>query len=205
MNADQPNDPDRHLVLSCQQHDSARQEGPFERLYTRYERRVLAICYELTHNQEDARDARQKAFEIAFRRLDTFRFESRFSTWLYRIATNAGIDALRYARSRKTRSLERLGARQGEDRGQLALPDEKAEDPFEAPARLELGVDVDRAIRGLAPKQREVIRLRYYEDLAYEEIGECLGISIGTVKSRLHRAHEALKFWLEPTSFRHSA
>ena len=81
----------------------------------------------------------------------------------------------------------------------VSLPDERAEQPFEPFSRREKSQDVHRAIQGLSEKLREVVLLRYFEDLPYEDISQRLNVSIGTVKSRLFRAHESLQYWLAPT------
>lgn len=199
-------DPDRALVLACQTNDPSSLDGPFREIFERYSSRVFTICHDLTGNLQDASDAAQETFSTVFRRMGTFRGESKFSSWLYRIASNAAIDIRRSARNKRPLSLDRM--RESVDntgaRG-ISLPDDSAEQPFEPVARQEQSRDVHRAIQGLSEKLREVVLLRYFEGLPYEDISVRLGLSIGTVKSRLFRAHESLEYWLAPTQYRHSA
>ena len=130
-----------------------------------------------------------------------FRFESRFSSWVYRIAVNASIDVRRRARRRLT-SLEAL--QEGRDsQGKYDPADHKVEMPSATASRRELEAEIQRSISRLSPKLRTIIVLRYVENLSYEEVSEALRISLGTVKSRLARAHEALDRELTPVLDKH--
>jgi RNA polymerase sigma-70 factor (ECF subfamily) len=194
------------LVQACRSGHAPALESAHRELFERYSARVFTICQDLTGNTQDACDATQDTFAIVFRRLDTFRFESRFSSWLYKIATNAAIDIRRSARLKRPLSLDRLLESKDDPSARgLSLPDERCAEPSDPPTQRERNADVHRAIRGLSEKLREVVLLRYFEDLAYEEIGRRLGVSVGTVKSRLFRAHEALQYWLAPAMARHTA
>jgi RNA polymerase sigma-70 factor, ECF subfamily len=153
----------------------------------------------MTGNATDALDASQETFSILFRRLDDFGFRSRFSSWVYRIAINASIDLMR----REWRSRD-VPLDSGVPTGNMPGPDldpptrEPQDMPREATARHELPSIVQGAIDRLSPKLREVAVLRYCEDLTYDDIAESLEISLGTVKSRLARAHQALRVSLGP-------
>ena len=85
-------DPEAELVLACQRAEPRALEGEFRELYERYKDRVYNVCYRITGNPTDALDASQETFGIVFRRIREFRFQSRFSSWIYRIAVNASID-----------------------------------------------------------------------------------------------------------------
>lgn len=198
-------DPDRDLVLECQADEDVGFQGAFRRVYDLYKDRVYNVCFRITGNATDALDASQETFGILHRKIAGFRFESKFSSWVYRIAVNASIDIKRRAASRPLASLESLQAKD-DGTGQqapLQIPDDDTEAPSATAARHELEVDVQRAIDRLSPKMRTIIVLRYLESLSYEEIADSLQISLGTVKSRLSRAHAALDRELTSVVDRH--
>lgn len=196
-------DPDRELVLACQETRPSGFEGAFRDLYDLYKDRVYNVCYRITGNPADALDASQETFGILFRKVAEFRFESRFSSWVYRIAVNASIDLKRRASVKRSASLDALQGRNAEDGHQLELTDETGEAPMAAASRHELEAEIQRAITRLSPKMRAITVLRYLESLSYEEISESLGVSLGTVKSRLSRAHDALDRELTPVLDKH--
>jgi RNA polymerase sigma-70 factor (ECF subfamily) len=190
-------DPDRLLVEACQSSRTSGLEGAFRDLYDAYKDRVYNICYRITGNASDALDASQETFGILFRKIHDFRFESKFSSWVYRIAVNASIDLKRRSGARHTSSLEATDEHTHESL-QANLRDERVEAPPAAASRHELEGEVQAAIGRLSPKMRAITVLRYVENQSYEEIAETLQISIGTVKSRLSRAHDALDRELTP-------
>jgi RNA polymerase sigma-70 factor (ECF subfamily) len=202
-------DPDADLVLACQQTDLRGLEGPFKTLYDGYRDRVYNVCYRITGNATDALDASQETFGILFRKLGAFRFESRFSSWVYRVAVNASIDLKRRTSSRKFTSLEIVRSSRRSDPHAVGdgvhfdVPDERVEMPIASASRHELEDEIQRAIDRLSPKLRGITVLRYIESLSYEEIAQTLEISLGTVKSRLARAHEALDRELAPLLEKH--
>lgn len=195
-------DPDAELVLACQRTSASSLQGDYRRLYERFKDRVYNVCYRITGNPSDALDASQETFGIVFRRMREFRFESRFSSWIYRIAVNASIDVRRRTRSRRVASLEGMQDG-GEDAARYDLPDRLVEMPSISASRREFERAVQRAILRLSPKLRSIVVLRYMENLSYEEVSEALKISLGTVKSRLARAHEALDRELTPILDKH--
>lgn len=196
-------DPDRDLVTACQEQPSAGFQGAFRLLYEQYRDRVYNVCYRITGNGTDALDASQETFGILFRKISGFRFESKFSSWVYRIAVNASIDLKRRSSARSSASLEALQRTpSGEARG-VEFLDERTEAPPAAASRHELEEEIQSAITRLSPKMRAITVLRYIESLSYEEISEALAISLGTVKSRLSRAHAALDRELTPVLDRH--
>ncbi len=199
MNAD----PDADLVLACQSSSLEGLDGPFRRLYDRFKDRVYNVCYRITGNATDALDASQETFGILHRKVRDFRFESRFSSWVYRIAVNASIDLKRRSSSRKFASLDAIQEAGSSERGRLEIADEGVEMPAASAGRRELEAEIQRAIDRLSPKLRGITVLRYTESLSYEEISEVLQISLGTVKSRLARAHEALDRELTPVLDKH--
>jgi RNA polymerase sigma-70 factor (ECF subfamily) len=195
-------DPDLELVHSCQNGEPGSLDGDFRRLYERYKDRVYNVCYRITGNGTDALDASQETFGVLFRRISEFRFQSRFSSWVYRIAVNASIDLRRRSRTRRFTSLDAVRDSGGEG-SRFDLPDESIELPSESASRHELESAIQRATDRLSDKLRAIVVLRYGQNLSYEELSETLGISLGTVKSRLSRAHEALDRELTPVLDRH--
>jgi len=196
-------DPDVDLVKQCQKALASGEgyQGTFRPIYEQYKDRVYNICFRITGNATDALDASQEAFSQVFRRLEGFRYESKFSSWLYRISVNASIDLKRRASSRKSSSLDSLRA--DEDSNPPQFEDSRHDQPTKAATRQELESEVQEAILRLSPKLRSVIVLRYIEGMAYDRIAETLEVSLGTVKSRLSRAHAAMDRELSPVIDRH--
>jgi RNA polymerase sigma-70 factor (ECF subfamily) len=196
-------DPDTSLVEACQAQALEGLEGPFRKIYELYKDRVYNVCYRVTGNASDALDASQETFGILFRKIGGFRFQSRFSSWIYRIAINASIDLKRRQGSRRLASLEAVTGANDGDGGRFDFEDGSVELPPEVASRRELEAEVQRAIGRLSPKLRSITVLRYIESLSYDEISETLDISLGTVKSRLSRAHAAMDRELTPVLHKH--
>jgi RNA polymerase sigma-70 factor (ECF subfamily) len=200
-------DSDAELVLACQRSAASGPprtlDGAFRQLYERYKDRVYNVCFRITGNASDALDASQETFGIVFTRLYEFRFQSRFSSWVYRVAVNASIDLKRRTRTRRLTSLDALQDGTTAQSVRLEVADTIVEMPSASASRRELEAEIQRAISRLSPKLRTIVVLRYVENLSYEEVAEALQISLGTVKSRLARAHEALDRELTPVLDRH--
>lgn len=163
-------------------------ERAFEELFTKYRDRVYAIAFRITGSSVDAMDVVQESFSLVFRKLQGFRGGSLFSTWLFRIVVNCSIDQRRRITQQP---FSRLSSAESED-GE-GDPIDEAPSPRDCAAAREIGDQVQQAISLLSPKLRVVLALRYLEDMAYEELAATLGLSLGTVKSRLARAHLALE------------
>jgi len=192
-------DPESKVVRACQASQVEGLEGPYRELYDLFRDRVYNVCYRITGNASDALDASQETFGIVFRKLDAFRFESKFSSWVYRIAVNASIDLRRRSQTRKIASLDAIRERRTPAGAPSYDPrDERIEMPMAAASRHELEEEVQRAIGRLSEKLQAITVLRYNENLSYEEISQTLQISLGTVKSRLARAHQVLDRELTP-------
>src|SRR5262245_4341642 len=188
-------DPDRDLVLEVQQSDREGREVLFRSLYERHKDRTYSLCSRITGNAADALDAAQATFCVVFRTIDGFRFQSRFSSWLHRIAVNCSYDVLRARARGRIEQAPSLLSGGGLD----SAADPAALAPYVAMAKEDLERIVHEAVARLTPRLRTVVALRYFEEHSYEEIAEILGTSMGTVKSRLFRAHEALSRKLGPT------
>lgn len=151
-----------------------------DELVRRYRRRVFGICMAYFGNPSDAEDAAQETFVALVRRASTFTGAAAFSTWMYRVATNACNDLAR-KRARRPRS-----SGDGVD----ALVDEASVD--DVLANRELGIELETALAQLEAEYRDVIVLHDVAGLPYADIGERLGLPTGTVKSRIHRGHARL-------------
>jgi RNA polymerase sigma-70 factor (ECF subfamily) len=165
-------DDDAVWVASCLQgHPDA-----FEPLVRRYERPLFNVAYRIVGDYEDARDVTQNAFVKAFERLDTFDPERRFFSWLYRIAVNEGLNLRRGRRPLDT------------------LPPGLAahEDPMDGLEARERRGRVQAALDRLSGEHRDVVVLRHFGELSYEEIAEALEVPEKTVKSRLFSARKRL-------------
>jgi RNA polymerase sigma-70 factor, ECF subfamily len=193
------------LVRRCQMARGKEFGRQFAELYRAYKDRVYNIAYRITGNPADALDASQETFAILFRKVRDFRFQSKFSSWVYRIAVNASIDLCRRSSSRGTASLDVIleDSRTGSDSAWLMPADSSAVRPRDAAEGTELSADIQEAINRLSPKLRTIVTLRYLENLSYEEVADVLRCSMGTVKSRLARAHTALEPLLARVCERH--
>ena len=159
-------------------------------LVNRYRTRLSRYVERFTYDVEDARDVTQDVFIKVYAALDSFDPRFKFSTWLFRIAGNAAIDHLRRRRVRLL-PLERPPDENGEARG--VDPRETRPNPHEELTRQRLREAVSAAIDRLPDDYRELISLRHYGEMPYEEIAELKGMPLGTVKNKLFRARQALR------------
>ncbi len=162
----------------------------FEQLVLTYQTPIYNLCLRMTGNPEDAADLSQEAFIKAWNNLGNFQFESAFSTWLYRLASNACLDFLRGVKRRPQVSLT-VEDSDGETQT-MDFPD-SAPGPEEAAIAKEENEILARAMLALDEQQRQILTLRAINDLSYAEIAAILQIREGTVKSRLARSRDALR------------
>jgi len=163
----------------------------FSELVTQYDRRVFRMAKQITQNEEDAEDVLQETFLKAYSHLDDFQGNSRFYTWLVRIAVNEALMKLRKRRSDKTVPLdEPIDTGEDEMVREVAVWDENPEQKY---SRDELAEILDQAVQSLKPAYRTVFVLRDIEELSIEETAEALNLSISAVKSRLLRARLQLR------------
>lgn len=169
----------------------------FERLVRAYEKRVFALTLRMCGNAEDAAEAAQEAFLAVWQGLKFFRGEASFSTWLYRLASNACVDLLR----REGRHRAAAGPSLNDEELDLAAAD-PAPTPQEAAERAELRQQIEAGLQQLSLEYRQVLVLREMHQLSYEEIGQTLNLDPGTVKSRISRGRKRLrKILLENGNF----
>ena len=184
---DDPEDDDATMVEAVRQGDSTAYRG----LVEKYQGRVYSMVYGMVRNREDARDITQDAFVKAYRKLDSFRTESSFYTWLYKIAMNLAIDFLRKRKRRGTGEFdEGIAAR---DAGGDISDIHHAESPRRVVERKQLYSAIMDALQKLPEDQRQVILLRELEGLSYKEIADVMGVKEGTVMSRLFYARKKLQ------------
>ncbi|SHN29807.1 RNA polymerase, sigma subunit, SigW [Gracilibacillus kekensis] len=165
-------------------------QSAFEDIVSFYQNKVFAICYRMIGNRHEAEDIAQEAFIRAYINIQSFDENRKFSTWLYRIATNLTIDKIRKKKPDYYLDAEIKGADGLNMYAQLpadqALPEEEVES-------LEMQSYIQQEIMQLPEKYRTIIALRFINELSLKEISEILEIPVGTVKTRVHRGREALR------------
>jgi RNA polymerase sigma-70 factor (ECF subfamily) len=174
---------DEQLVEACLGGEVA----AFDILVARWQRKIRGVAYRVVRSEEEAQDICQEAFLKAFRGLNSFKGESRFSSWLYQIAINLSRDRLRRRKTRNWVSLDDVD--EGSPSGSLRRPAE-GERFVEA---LELQELVATAVSELPEEQREAVILKEYQGLTFPEIAEIQGVPISTVKTRLYRGLSVLR------------
>jgi RNA polymerase sigma-70 factor (ECF subfamily) len=163
----------------------------FSDLINKYERKIFRLAQHITQNREDAEDVLQETFLKAYEHLDQFQGNSKFYTWIVRIAVNQALMKLRKRKSDRTVSMD-----EGIDTGEDIVVREIAawdEDPEQRYSRDEINDILNQAVESLAPPYRTVFVLRDVEELSTEETAEALDLSIPAVKSRLLRARLQLR------------
>lgn len=164
-------------------------EDAFGILVQRYQRRLTAFLSQLVGDMELARELSQEAFVRAWSALERFDPRYRFSTWLFRIAHNLGIDQLRRRRLQTT-PLYRTDA--DGDEVEVVVPD-LDKDPLGHLENRALASELRQIIEGLRPEYRELVLLRHFAGLSYQEIADFTEMPLGTVKNKLFRAHSVLR------------
>jgi RNA polymerase sigma-70 factor (ECF subfamily) len=163
-------DSERAAIAACRRGE----REAFDALVARYQRTIYRLCYRYVNNHEDANDLAQDAFLKAWRAISSFRGESAFSTWLYRIAVNACLNH---------RALKRPTTQELPEALVDPRPGAQADAERDDEARL-----LRAAVSRLPERQRATLILKIYHDLTHEEVAEILGSSVGTVKANLFHA-----------------
>jgi RNA polymerase sigma-70 factor (ECF subfamily) len=180
-----------HPDVALVERAKAGDQAAFETLVKQYERQIFRTALHITQNREDAEDITQDVFVKAFTKLDQFQGNSKFSTWLVRIAVNESLMRLRKRKTSKTVSMD-----QDVETGEGSIPRDFAEwrpNPEQNYNQAELAEILRKTIAGLPPGFRTVFTLRDIENLSTEETAEALGLSVPAVKSRLLRARLQLR------------
>jgi RNA polymerase sigma-70 factor (ECF subfamily) len=168
-------------------------QSAYEEIVEIYKDKVFQLCYRILGNRHEAEDMAQEAFIRAYVNISSFNIDLKFSTWLYRIATNLCIDRIRKKKPDYYLDAEVSGTDGLTMYSQIASDTILPEDEIES---LELQETIQREITKLPEKYRSVIVLKYIEELSLNEISEILDIPLGTVKTRIHRGREALRHQL---------
>ena len=158
----------------------------FETLMSAYEKKIYALCLRMMGNPHDGEDAAQEAMLRIWRTIGQYRFESAFSTWVYRVTASCCMDEIRKRQRHEQPSLEEMGEASGFD------PADGGETPQEQTERKETRSAIRQAIAVVPEGMREVFLLRDVHGLSVEETAQALQIAQGTVKSRLARAREKI-------------
>lgn len=173
-------------------------EPAFREIVLRFQRPVFGLIVRMVRDPGRAEELAQDTFVKAFRALHTYDVQRRFSAWLLTIAHHVAIDELRKAVV-NTRSLDEMV---NEDDRSFEIPDTRGSTPAVLAERAALASALQTAIGRLRPEYREIVTLRYEQDLDYQEIGEITGLPLGTVKSTLFRARKELAAHLESLGWR---
>lgn len=178
---------DNRLIAECLEGNTA----AFGELVLRYQDRLYNTVFRLVDHSDDALDVVQEAFLNAYQSLDSFKGDSLFFTWLYRIAVNTAISL-----KRKKRVLARISDRNGDPIIDPVDPSDHAK-PGHALEQAEEDQKLYRALARLSPEHKTVLVMKELEGQKYEDMAETLGVPIGTIRSRLHRARLELRELLE--------
>lgn len=166
----------------------------YDALVRRYQERIYGVVYHMTSNHEDAADLAQEAFVRAYRALSSFKGDSSFFTWLYRIAVNQTLNFLKQRRNRGHLSLNDLDFQAENDPDIVALISEKT--PRRETGLRELQERLNTALQKLSEQHRMVVTLHDIQGLRHEQIAEIMKCNVGTVRSRLHYARQQLQAFL---------
>lgn len=184
--------PDRKLVRGLRRRD----EEAFTEMVQKYQHRVYNIVYRILGDKAEAEELAQEVFIAVFKHVDSFRGDSKFSTWLFRIATNRAKNRIKYLARRNRDRHQDL-----DDTPESNIEKNPVGGETDRPDRKAMGHELEsimqEGLEELNEKHRTVIVLRDVENLSYEEIADVLEIAEGTVKSRLYRARSQLKEHIE--------
>ena len=182
-------DGDEELVARCNSGD----REAFNELVLKYQKKIFNVAYRFVGDQEEANDLAQEIFAAAYQNLKKFRGDSKFSTWLFQIATNRGKNRFKYLK-RRGFFANKSSQNQDEDGEsyQKVVPDFST-NPENILSSRQVQKVVQEAIEALEPDHRGIVILRDIEGFSYEEIAQMLDLPEGTTKSRLHRARMVIK------------
>jgi RNA polymerase sigma-70 factor, ECF subfamily len=175
----------------------AREQNPdlYGEIIERYQGKLFAYLYRLIGNRDEAEDLLQDVFIKAYKNLNSFDAERKFSSWIYRIAHNEAVNHIKRKSLKRFISWEDISSTK--DKLESSSAEEGADDAW---IRRESGREVDEAINGLPIKYKQVLLLRFFSDKSYEEIGEILGKPVNTVGTLINRAKKKLAEEIEKTA-----
>jgi len=187
-----PFDRDARLAIALQEGS----QQAYEELVARFQQPVYSLVYRLMADRGDAYDVVQDVFLKVFRNIGTFRSESSLKTWIYRIAVNEAHNYRRWFHRHRRQEVVLEGESDGGKNFGDTVPD-RGRSPYDYALDGEKRILIGEALARINPMFRAAVVLRDMEDLSYEEIADILGVSLGTVKSRITRGREALRRQLE--------
>lgn len=175
-------------------------EKAYRELLGRYQRPVFSLVYRMVRDREQAEDLAQETFVRVFNNLERYDPAYKFSSWIFKIATNLTIDWMR-RKEVPTVSIDgsRYATSSDEIEASTITVESKEENPEERLESKELGAEIEQAIGRLRPEYRQAIILRHIEDKPYEEIAQIMALPLGTVKTYIHRGRGELKEMLAHT------
>jgi RNA polymerase sigma-70 factor, ECF subfamily len=182
---------DKNLILLCQEGDRI----AFERLFRLYSKDVYSMALRMVHSEELAEEVTQEVFISVYKDIQKFQFQSAFTTWLYRIVYRRAADQFRKIKKHKDHTVPFI---LDEQKNTVLEVMDGGAIPSDLAIENERNRTIEKAIASLSPKQRTIMILRYVQNLSYEEIAQILRCRIGTVKSRLNRAHKTMEEKLDP-------
>ena len=185
---------DTDLIIQAQKGN----QNAFEELVYRYDRNVLSVALKYANNEDDAKDLYQEVFIRVYRGLKNFRFQSEFSTWLFRITTNV---CLTYKSRSKEHLRVSIDRSFDDDEQEISLSPElvyEGSSPEEISSGSNIGEIVNEAVESLSPKQKMTFILKHYEGYKIREIAEMMNCKEGTVKKYLFDATKNLRKKLSP-------
>ena len=169
-------------------------DSAFTELMRRHYKGVVNYVYRFTNDRANSEDLAQEVFLRVYRSVKRYKPQAKFSTWLYKIATNLCITEVKSRNKEQSVSLDEMQENTGD------LGDSKSEDPSDLTFRREIGTAIFETLKSLPERERVAIILCKYEDLPYEEVAEVIGCTIGAVKTYVHRGRmkliEKLKTYL---------
>lgn len=165
--------------------------GAYDDLVRRYHGKLYGLVYNMTSNKEDTEDLLQEIFHKAYTSLPRFKGDSSFYTWIYRIAVNRSINFLKKRKKRRALSLDNVD--DGIERDETYVELSSRESPIRDVGIMELQEKLNKALQTLSEKHRTVVVLHDIQGVPHQEIGKMLGVSEGTVRSRLFYARQRLQ------------
>ena len=179
---------DEQLVSMAVSEDSE----AFGEVVKRWERKIFALCYGMLNREDEARDAAQETFIAAFRNLANFRGDAKVSSWLHRIAVNQCLTKMRRAKTRSETFLD--DEKNEEEKYFVAAPRHSPARRYEAG---EKEFNVRQAVGSLPVELRQIVVMKEFEEMTFQEISDALDVPLSTVKSRLYTALKQLRMKLE--------
>jgi len=176
-------------INECVKHAKNGDIDAFEEIVKTYEKKIYNLALRYVGNSEDAYDVSQEVFIRVYKSINSFKEESSFSTWIYRVAVNICIDHMRKSKKSNTVSMTREDDEGNEEQMEI---EDTSYSPEKVYDRIELRENIKNALDELSEDHRQVIILRDINGLNYEDIGRILDLGEGTVKSRIFRAREKL-------------